>query len=62
MYVGLRFAALPREASAVNPVLDAHRAPRALAIDAVALQSLAEDLGYRIALERDSVRFSLGAG
>ncbi|WP_398499858.1 hypothetical protein [Variovorax sp.] len=59
---GLRFAALPREASAVNPVLDAHRAPRALAIDAVALQSLAEDLGYRIALERDSVRFSLGAG
>jgi len=58
----LRLSALPRESSGVSPVLDAHRAPRALAIDAVALQSLAEDLGYNVALERDSVRFSLAAG
>ncbi len=38
---------------------NAHRAPRSLAIDAVALLSLAEDLGYRVALERDCVRLSL---
>ena len=55
----LRLVALPREPGGANPVLDAHRAPRALAIDAIALQSLAEDMGYAIALERDSVRFSL---
>jgi hypothetical protein len=53
---------LPRESSGVSPVLDAHRAPRALAIDAIALQSLAEDLGYTVALERDSVRFPLATG
>ena len=58
----LRLGALPHEASGADPVLDAHRAPRALAIDAIALQSLAEDLGYTIALERDSVRFALAAG
>ncbi len=58
----LRFVAVPREAGAVNPVLDAHRAPRALAIDAVALQNLAEDMGYAIALEGDSVRFALATG
>ncbi|MGI4778446.1 MAG: hypothetical protein ACRYGA_10095 [Janthinobacterium lividum] len=37
----------------------AHRAPRALAIDVVALQSLAEDLGYLLLIERDTVCFSL---
>jgi hypothetical protein len=58
----LRLSALPREPGGVNPVLDAHRAPRALAIDSVALQNLAEDLGYAIALERDSVRLSLATG
>jgi hypothetical protein len=58
----LRLTALPRETGGVSPVLGAHRAPRALAIDAIALQSLAEDLGYTVALERDSVRFSLAAG
>ncbi|MDH6593218.1 hypothetical protein M2165_003107 [Variovorax sp. TBS-050B] len=52
----------PRESGGTSPVLDAHRAPRALAIDAVALQSLAEDLGYTVALERDSVCFALAAG
>jgi hypothetical protein len=51
----------PRASSGTSPVLDAHRAPRALAIDAIALQSLADDLGYTVALERDSVCFSLGA-
>lgn len=56
---GLHLTALPRETDSVNPVLDAHRAPRALAIDAVALQNLAEDMGYAVALERDSVRFAL---
>lgn len=40
----------------------AHRAPRRLAIDAVALQSLADDLGYTLTAERDSVRFGLAAG
>ena len=58
----LRLSALPRESAGASPVLDAHRAPRALAIDAIALQSLAEDLGYTVALERDSVRFPLAPG
>jgi hypothetical protein len=40
---------------------DAQRAPRALAIDAVALLSLADDLGYRVAIERETVRFGLRA-
>ncbi|QNK65375.1 hypothetical protein [Variovorax sp. PAMC26660] len=54
--------ALPREPGATHAVLDAHRAPRALAIDAVALQNLAEDLGYTITVERDSVRLGLATG
>jgi hypothetical protein len=58
----LRLLAVPRETGGVNPVLDAHRAPRALAIDAVALQNLAEDMGYTIALEGDSVRLALATG
>ncbi|WP_198085196.1 hypothetical protein [Variovorax sp. E3] len=56
----LRFTALPREPGATHAVLDAHRAPRALAIDAVALQSLAEDMGYMVEVDGDSVRFALG--
>ncbi len=39
-----------------------HRAPRQLAIDTVALQSLADDLGYTLSADRDSVRFGLAAG
>jgi hypothetical protein len=40
----------------------AHRAPRRLAIDAVALQSLADDLGYEVTVSDDAtVRFSLAA-
>ena len=39
-----------------------HRAPRRLAIDAVALQSLADDLGYEVTVADDgTVRFSLAA-
>lgn len=55
----LRLTALAREPGASQAVLDAHRAPRALAIDAVALQNLAEDLGYAVALDVDSVRLVL---
>ena len=39
-----------------------HRAPRKLAIDAIALQSLADDLGYALTIERDSVRLPLAPG
>lgn len=59
---GLCLRGTPRASSGASPVLDAHRAPRALAIDAIALQSLADDLGYAVALERDSVCFALTAG
>ena len=45
-----------------HPIAGAHRAPRALAIDAIALQSLAEDMGYVIAIERDAVRLPLAIG
>lgn len=58
----LRLTALPREPGGTNAVIDAHRAPRALAIDAVALQNLAEDLGYTVMLEGDSVRLVLATG
>jgi hypothetical protein len=40
----------------------AHRAPRKLAIDAVALQGLADDLGYEVTIDGgDTVRFALAA-
>jgi len=58
----LRLHARVREAGGANAVLDAHRAPRALAIDTVALQNLAEDLGYAVLLDADTVRFALAAG
>ena len=58
----LRVHASVRESDAVSAVLDAHRAPRALAIDTVALQNLAEDLGYAVLLDADTVRFALVAG
>ncbi|MDM0109027.1 hypothetical protein QTH97_29070 [Variovorax sp. J22R24] len=59
---GLRFSATPGEPSAADPVAGAHRAPRALAIDAIALQSLADGLGYEVAVEPQAVRFALVAG
>jgi predicted nucleic acid-binding protein len=43
-----------------DPVAGAHRAPRALAIDAVALQALADGLGYEVSVEGAEVRFALG--
>lgn len=49
----------PAEASEAESGSGAHRAPRALAIDAIALQSLAEDLGYLLVIERDTVCFAL---
>lgn len=57
----LRLQAQVREPGGASAVLDAHRAPRALAIDLVALQNLAEDLGYAVVLEADTVRFALAA-
>lgn len=40
---------------------DAHRAPRALAIDAIAMQSLADDLGYAVVRDADTLRLDFGA-
>jgi hypothetical protein len=56
----LRFSARHGESTPTDPLADAHRAPRALAIDAIALQSLAEGLGYSLSVEPDSVCFALG--
>ncbi|MGJ7520059.1 hypothetical protein ACSFA0_06140 [Variovorax sp. LT1P1] len=47
---------------AADPLAGAHRAPRKLAIDAIALQSLAEDLGYVLTIEHDRVRLPLVPG
>jgi hypothetical protein len=58
----LRLEAMPRALSEAHGELGAHRAPRALAIDAIALQSLAEDLGYEILLKRDVVCLALAPG
>lgn len=56
----LRFIAGQGAAEPVEPMAGAHRAPRALAIDAIALQALAEGLGYVVAVEGEKVRFGLG--
>lgn len=56
----LRFSARPGESAPADPLAHAHRAPRALAIDAIALQSLAEGLGYALSVEADTVCFALG--
>lgn len=55
----LRISAAARGKAETVPRDDAQRAPRSLAIDGVALLSLAEDLGYRVALERNAVRLAL---
>lgn len=47
------------ESGPADPLAGVHRAPRALAIDAIALQSLAEGLGYAVSVEPESVRFGL---
>lgn len=55
---GVLLHAEPGEASRPGSSgMELHRAPRALAIDAVALQCLADDLGYTLTVGRDSVRF-----
>jgi len=59
----LRMTATPSNGDANAPLEGAalHRAPRSLAIDAVALQSLADDLGYEIEVDGESnVRMRLG--
>jgi len=55
----LRFVAAHGKPDAADPMVQAHRAPRKLAIDAVALQSLADDLGYAVVVKRDTVRVAL---
>lgn len=57
----LRFRA--REGSSVpaDAMAGAHRAPRSLAIDAIALQALADGLGYAVAVDGGEVRLALGA-
>lgn len=59
---GLWVRATAGATGAASSDTGAHRAPRALAIDAVALQSLADDLGYALTIERDAVRLPLAAG
>jgi signal transduction histidine kinase len=55
----LAFAGMRGIAEPVEPFAGAHRAPRALAIDAIALQSLADGLGFAVEVGPDTVRFSL---
>lgn len=59
---GLWMRATAGATDTAPPDTGAHRAPRALAIDAIALQSLADDLGYALTIERDAVRLPLAAG
>lgn len=47
------------ETPLADPPDDTHVAPRALAIDAVALQLLADGLGYATSIKPDSVQFAL---
>lgn len=56
---GLSLVARRGESEPADPLAGAHRAPRALAIDAIALQSLAEGLGYAVSVEPELVRFGL---
>ncbi len=55
----LRFTATPGASEAADPMAGALRAPRALAIDAIALQALADGLGYAVAVERETLRLAL---
>lgn len=58
----LQFTASVRQQDREYRVADAHRAPRALAIDAIAMQSLADDLGYAVTVGPDTVRLVLAPG
>ena len=55
----LRFVAAQRQSDQTDRMVEDHRAPRALAIDAIALQSLADDLGYAVTVEPAAVRLVL---
>jgi hypothetical protein len=57
----LRFSAHRGRATPADPMAGAHRAPRSLAIDAIALQALADGLGYAIAVDGGEVRLALGS-
>ena len=61
---GLRLIATHGDSVSADPmpIAGALRAPRKLAIDAVALQALADGLGYAVAVEGESVRLSLRNG
>ena len=57
----LQLTALPDPAAGAGPdSAHVHRAPRALAIDAIALQSLADDLGYEVTRDGDILRLAFG--
>lgn len=58
----LQLTAAVRQQEREDRVVDAHRAPRALAIDAIAMQSLADDLGYAVTVGPDAVRLVLAPG
>ncbi|MET0541245.1 MAG: hypothetical protein ABWZ88_05770 [Variovorax sp.] len=59
---GLRLTAVSQtEGGREHDAVNAHRAPRALAIDAIAIQSLADDLGYAIERAGDALRLDFGA-
>lgn len=58
----LQLTAAVRPPERADRVADAHRAPRALAIDAIAMQSLADDLGYAVTVGPDTVRLVLAPG
>ncbi|RZL90030.1 MAG: hypothetical protein EOP82_17090 [Variovorax sp.] len=57
----LRFTATRGTSEAGDPLAVAQRAPRSLAIDSIALQALADGLGYAVEVERDAVRFALSS-
>lgn len=60
---GLRFVASPGDSDSVStdptPMAGALRAPRKLAIDAVAFQALADGLGYPVTVDGTTVQLSL---
>lgn len=58
----VRVCVMPKPEQREEAELMPHRAPRSLAIDAVCLQSLADDLGRTITIGRDEVVLSLKAG
>ncbi|VWX58233.1 conserved hypothetical protein [Burkholderiales bacterium 8X] len=56
---GIRFVAVRGTSETPDPMAGALRAPRTLAIDAVALQALADGMGFEIEVDGESVRLAL---